>query len=275
MLHGHDVSSYQGEYNWAAVKGSDAFGFCKATEGTALTDPQFTRNWAQMKTHGLLRGAYHFAHPNLNAPAQAKYFVGVVKAQGLEGNDSLVLDLETLDGLGPSAVSAWAQVFCNTVQTMTGKNVWVYTNHAMILNGCCSGLYTRPLWIASLTQAGAPGSVLPWSTWSFQQYTWNPVDQNVLNGDANTWKALVNEPKPPPVWRLAQYKTTGKETLEGWATSVGHLPSTVLRLTCEHSPGDVFTADVANYINQVFTGAVSVSSPLPKGLVLYYMQEQS
>lgn len=240
-----------------------------------MTDAQFIRNWAELKTNGLLRGAYHFGHPSQNAPAQAAYFVDTVKKQGLEADDALILDLETTDDLGASAVSAWAQVFCGTVQKLTGKNVFIYTVHAFIWNGCCNGLYTRPLWIAAPGLPGAPGDVRPWPVWTAQQYAQNPVDQNVLNGDASMWRKVVNTvtPTPVPVWSLAQFKTTGKENLAAWAASVNHLPSTVLRLTCEHSPGDLFPATVAAWLNAVLEGTVKPADPMPAGLVLYYMKQ--
>lgn len=273
MLHGHDVSNWQGQYNWDQVKGSDGFGVAKATEGTTMTDAQFSRNWGQMKLSGLLRGAYHFGHPSMNAPAQATFFVDSVKKQGLEQDDVLILDLETTDNLGPSSVSAWAQVFCTQVQKLSGKNCWVYTNHSFVANGCCNGLYNQPLWVASLGLPGQVGSVWPWPVWTMQQYTWNPVDQNVLNGDAVMWRKLANIPEPSPAWSLAQYKTTGREgSLAAWAKTVSHLPSTVLRLTCEHSKGDLFPANVAGWLNSVLDGTAKPTDPMPVGLVLYYMK---
>lgn len=272
MLHGHDVSNWQGIFNWDAVAGSDGFAFAKASEGATFTDPRFTDNWAGMKAKGLLRGAYHFAHPAMNAPQQAEYFCKTVQAAGLDTDDALALDLEVTDGLGPSAVSAWSQVFVSKVQDLTGKNCFVYTDKSMIWSGCCNGLYTRPLWVASITTPGAPGDIKPWSVWSLQQYTQNPYDLNVLNGDANTWKALVNAKPPAPMWVLSRYVTDGTKSLSQWASSVNHLPSTVLRLTCEHSPNDMFTADVAAYVNGVFAGTLDADDPMPVGMALYYMK---
>ncbi|MCF3981641.1 hypothetical protein L2D77_33260, partial [Pseudomonas aeruginosa] len=36
------------------------FAFIKATEGGDHLDPNFKRNWAEAKKHGVARGAYHF-----------------------------------------------------------------------------------------------------------------------------------------------------------------------------------------------------------------------
>ncbi|HWF20072.1 MAG TPA: GH25 family lysozyme, partial [Verrucomicrobiae bacterium] len=73
---GIDVSSYQGTPNWSSVRGSGiVFAWAKATESTTITDGDFAYNENNGKAAGVLMGAYHFAHPNLNSPgAEAGYF---------------------------------------------------------------------------------------------------------------------------------------------------------------------------------------------------------
>ena len=118
---GIDVSSFQGAFDWAAKKGVISFGFAKATEGTTITDPEFARNWAQIKAMGFVRGAYHFGHPKDGAAANAQAFLAAVRAQGLERGDLLALDLETTDGLGPAQVATFAQNWCAEVGAATGR----------------------------------------------------------------------------------------------------------------------------------------------------------
>lgn len=52
-VHGIDVSHYQGEIDWAAMKqqGMD-FAYIKATEGSAHEDECFDKNWEQAKAAG-------------------------------------------------------------------------------------------------------------------------------------------------------------------------------------------------------------------------------
>ena len=60
---GIDVSHYQGNVDWTAVRGAGmVLAFATATEGSNYVDSKFAANWAGMKTVGLKRGAYHFAH---------------------------------------------------------------------------------------------------------------------------------------------------------------------------------------------------------------------
>ena len=275
MLNGIDVSNWQGQLDWNPFKGQIQFAFCKATEGSTGTDAQFSRNWAAMKQLGLLRGVYHFGHPGLDAAAQAAHFTACVRQGGFGATDVVCLDLEATDGLGPSAVASWAQRFCAAVDTELGKNCWAYSNRSMIWSGCLTGLYQRPLWIASYGMpAGSPGDIRPWSVWSVHQYgAINGVDRNVLNGDAAVWGRLANLVTPHPVMQVTTYVTTGKEgSLGQWAASVNHLPSTVLRMTCEHSKNGMFPADMAAWLNSVFGDKAEADEPMPAGLTLYYMK---
>lgn len=278
MLYGRDVSNHQGKYAWAGVSPKPDFGFAKATEGVGFVDSYLPWNWGEMQRLGILRGAYHYAHPNEPADAQAELFVSTVKKAGAIGaNDVLVLDLEETDGLGPSAVSAWAQEFVREVAKLTNKNVWVYTDHSMIWNGCCAGLYDQPLWIAAPGTAGAPGSVSPWQVWSVQQYDTADVDLDVLNGTAATWGKLANLPTPPPVVYKtvpASYTCNGLETMPQLAKALGTEPSTILRMSCEHNGNGLFAADLAGFINGVFSASGShAEAPLPKGTTLWYPEK--
>ena len=38
----------------------------KATEGSDYINPQFERDWREIADQPLVRGAYHYAHPNQN-----------------------------------------------------------------------------------------------------------------------------------------------------------------------------------------------------------------
>ena len=46
-------------------------------------------------------------------------------------------------------------------------------------------------------------------------------------------------------------------------------PSSILRLTAEHSPGGAYPANVAAYINGVFKGSIAHDGHMPQGLHLY------
>src|SRR5258706_1239180 len=108
---GSDVSKWQGIIQWDSWRGGQDFALIKATEGSLSPgtpdaiaiaefglDPQFRRNWAEAKRCGLVRGAYHFARPDLNnAPDwEAAWFLSVVGQ--LDAGDLLMLDAECQGG---------------------------------------------------------------------------------------------------------------------------------------------------------------------------------
>lgn len=91
---GIDVSSHQPNINWSSVKDNGiSFVYIKATEGTcekfllsrililicaypAYKSPEFNSQYTGATNSGLIRGAYHFARPDISSGAtQAEYFL--------------------------------------------------------------------------------------------------------------------------------------------------------------------------------------------------------
>ena len=90
---GVDVSSYQGEVDWAALaaQGVD-FAFIKATEGSLLQDRRFAANWAGAAEAGVRAGAYHFLSYDSPGQTQADNFIAAVPVT--EGALPPVVDIE-------------------------------------------------------------------------------------------------------------------------------------------------------------------------------------
>lgn len=213
---GIDVSSFQGAFDWAAEKGSISFAFAKATEGSTITDPEFARNWQQMKAIGIVRGAYHFAHPRNGAASDSRAFLAVVRAQGLSSGDLLALDLETTDGLAPAQVAAYARNWCADVKAATGRTPIIYTFISFAREGNCAGLGGHPLWIADPSSpAGHPVVPGPWTTWTFHQYATTLVDRDEFNGDTAALKKFAH---PAPARQEEHEVQTG--TLVNGANAV-------------------------------------------------------
>ena len=75
-VHGIDVSKYQGEIDWNAVRdGGIAFAYLKATEGGDRLDEKFNDNWRAAKAAGVPRGAYHFWYHCRPGIEQAAWFI--------------------------------------------------------------------------------------------------------------------------------------------------------------------------------------------------------
>jgi lysozyme len=171
-VQGIDAASFQGSINWASVKSSGrAFGFEKATEGTGYTNPDFASNWANMKAHGIIRGAYHYGHPSVDPTAQANFFVNTVKP--VSGDLQMALDIETTDGRTPSQVWSWIQTFIARIKTLTGRPGIIYTGYYFWTGSVGNPLNNLncPLWLAAYVSDPTPYVPPAWSTWSFWQYS--------------------------------------------------------------------------------------------------------
>ena len=77
VVEGIDVSSHQGNVDWAAQwNAGKRFAYVKATEGNYYTNPYFAQQYNGSYNVGMIRGSYHFATPNDSSGAnQANYFV--------------------------------------------------------------------------------------------------------------------------------------------------------------------------------------------------------
>jgi GH25 family lysozyme M1 (1,4-beta-N-acetylmuramidase) len=127
---GIDVSSYQGSgITWSSVKSSGrVFAWAKATEGTGYIDADFTINENNGKAAGVYIGAYHYAHPELNTPAEeASYFWNeagsYIAADGLTLMPMLDVEGSAFSGnVGASSLSDWINQWCTDVVQDAANN---------------------------------------------------------------------------------------------------------------------------------------------------------
>lgn len=90
---GVDVSSYQGEVDFAALRAQKVqFAFIKATEGSSMRDGRFAANWAGAAEAGVVAGAYHFFSYDSPGETQSDNFIGAVPVT--EGALPPVVDIE-------------------------------------------------------------------------------------------------------------------------------------------------------------------------------------
>ena len=206
VVNGMDVSSYQGNVNWTAAWNNGArFAYVKATEGTGYTNPYFTQQYNGSYNVGMIRGAYHFARPNLSSGAyQADYFVNHGGGWSRDGKTLPgALDIEwnpysggTCYGLTQSGMVAWIRSFSNEYHYRTSRWPVIYTATSW-WSQCTGNLgdftSTNPLWVARYsTSVGT----LPyaWAYYTFWQYASSgtfPGDQDRFNGDYSRLQVLA------------------------------------------------------------------------------------
>jgi lysozyme len=198
LLHGIDVSNWQGSVDWGGhARSGVAFAFAKATEGGDYTDRWFARNWDGMRESWIVCGAYHFARPKGDPAEQASHFLRTIRtAGGLRRGDLVALDLETADGQRPEEVARYARRWCRVVERRSGVRPFIYTFHSFAAAGHCAGLAEYPLWIASPhSPRGRPAVPRPWQDWTIHQHASSPVDRNVFYGSRRDLTRLGYDPR--------------------------------------------------------------------------------
>ncbi|MFD7923058.1 GH25 family lysozyme [Streptomyces sp. NPDC059740] len=207
QLPGIDVSHYQGSINWSSVKSAGIqFAYIKATESTTYKDPTFSTNYLGAYNAKVVRGAYHFARPNLSSgAAQATYFAA---NGGAWSRDNLtlpgMLDLEGgCYSMSTTSMRSWILDFYNTYKAKTGRDVVLYTSASWW--NTCTGSWTgmsakSPLFAAHWTTAANPTIPAGFPYWTFWQYTDSgsvsgisgAVDRDRFSGGSDRLLALAN-----------------------------------------------------------------------------------
>ncbi|KAF7763475.1 CAZyme family GH25 [Agaricus bisporus var. burnettii] len=196
-VQGIDVSHFQGSINWSSVRSSGVrWAYIKATEGTTFRDPNFSANYVGATNAGVIRGAYHFAHPDSSSgAAQANFFVdhgGGWSADGITLPGALDIEYAPSGnicyGLSASAMVSWIRDFSNTYHARTGRFPAIYTTTDWwrSCTGNASGFQNdNPLWIARYSsEIGAlPAGYTVASFWQYADSGPFPGDQDRWNGD--------------------------------------------------------------------------------------------
>ena len=172
MIPGIDVSKWQGRIDWIKVKEVGVqFAFIKASQGTSYQDPLFTGNWQAAREAGILRGAYHYFHPKLDAIRQARFFHQQFQEDPGELPPALDLEAPELTGL-PLAASI--SKFLQELENLTGQKAILYTSpgfwNSYLTPYPPEWAHLHPLWIAHYG-VGRPTIPYPWVNYTFWQYT--------------------------------------------------------------------------------------------------------
>lgn len=192
MIKGIDVSDCRGHPNWQQVAASGRqFVIIKATEGVGFTAETFAANWAAIKAADLVRGAYHYAHPHVNAPeAEANHFLEVIQAGGLQAGDLLALDLE-VTGTGTNLLT-WALAWLEQVTAAVGFRPLLYSDLAFLSEqgfANNSSIARYGLWLGEYTSA-MPAPPPSWPSIAIWQYSCTGsvpgidgvCDEDIFNG---------------------------------------------------------------------------------------------
>lgn len=192
-IHGIDVSRFQKDINWQAVKQMRvkkirvAFAFIKATEGITRQDANFKENWEKAGKAGIVRGAYHFFYATRDPIKQAINFNNVVSLQS--GDLPPVLDIETTNNLPASVIRSTAKIWLEEMEKAYKVKPIIYTNIHFYETYLGDEFDKYPLWIAHYYQQERPRSERSWLFWQHSDMgrvngIRTTVDFNVFKGDS-------------------------------------------------------------------------------------------
>jgi len=153
------VDVYQGDTPivWSTVQSSGrVFAFSKASQGNYNTQSNFATNWSQLKTLGMLRGAYHYFDATIDGVAQADWFLQQITAAGgmLPGDLPPVLDLEcptstVQNSAGNMCLGNGKNGWAPTATII--QRVWDWLGAVEAATGMKPIIYTYPSWFATFS----------------------------------------------------------------------------------------------------------------------------
>jgi len=175
IVAGIDVSADQGTIDWNSAASSINFALIKATDGVDA-DPNFQTNWTGARAAGVKTGAYHFFRNFHGAQEQFQALTGAITNPG---DFPITLDIENTSSypLKPGDVPVIGQII-SLIRQQYGKLPIIYTDNGSwgslgnpdAANGI--SFVECPLWIAYPTSNPSPQYPLPWTAWTFWQYSW-------------------------------------------------------------------------------------------------------
>jgi lysozyme len=205
-VYGIDVSRYQDDINWSALKGLDKnrdtidfqFAIIKATEGLLWEDPTFVTNWQKANQNNIIRGAYHYFKPHLSARMQAHNFINSV--QLIAGDLPPVIDVEEIGNLSKQELKLAIKTIISVFEKHYGIKPILYSNINFVETYLVDDFSEYKFWIAHYY---APQLKIDRKiNWVFWQFTdkakligsANNYDINVFNGSASALKKLCLKP---------------------------------------------------------------------------------
>lgn len=203
QIHGIDVSKYQGNIDWNAVRNSGVkFVWIKATEGGDYLDEKFAQNWAQAKQAGVPQGAYHFMYWCRPAAEQAQWFIQNVP----KDPEALppVLDVEwnptskTCPRPVPADVARTEmKIILEAMERAYGKKPVIYTSVNFYRDVLRGELTDYPMWVRCVKSY--PAVIYGRRRWHFWQHSAHAhvpgirgnVDENAFYGSPREWRAFL------------------------------------------------------------------------------------
>lgn len=150
MKKGIDVSQWQGDINWGAVKAD--FAILRAGYGRLKSqiDTKFEQNYRNAKAVGMPLGAYWYSYamsPD-EARVEAKVFIDIIKSKQFEYPVYFDVEEQSVFRLGTNAVSNIISAFCDEMEK-AGYFVGLYMSASPLTTYVTQAVRERyAVWVA-------------------------------------------------------------------------------------------------------------------------------
>lgn len=229
MKRGIDVSTYQGDIDWAKVKADGIdFAIIKATQGRSetgtyrnFTDSQFTKNVVGAHRFGIRVGVYHYltAQTVSEAMEEADLFLSAVAPYRNIIDLWAVVDVESKHlPTNRTLLTQIVNTFCSKVNS-AGYRPMVYTNPDFIKNRLTDISYWD-LWLALWRVKTLVPKVADYPNLKIWQWGAETVDGIKGKTDANFMidEPDIEKPEPTKSETAAKPAVPGKDnTASAWA----------------------------------------------------------
>ncbi|MGC9043029.1 MAG: glycoside hydrolase family 25 protein [Myxococcota bacterium] len=204
IVHGIDVSYYQGDIDWYKVAAEGhKYAFIRVSDGLNYIDSKFAQNWSGAKNAGIIRGAYQFFRPNLDAVQQAQLLLD--KMGPLEKGDlPPVIDVENTGNLSPTEVANQVGKWINHIESALGVKPIIYSGYYFWKDNVKSTAFGEYLlwlpWYHDYQDTSfCPITPDPWTKWTFWQWTSSGtvsgisenVDRDIFDGTLDDLRKLT------------------------------------------------------------------------------------
>lgn len=171
LYEGIDVSGWQENIDFSQVKNAGIeIVYMKSSEGSNFVDPYFNQNYTNAKANGLKVGFYHYltATSVEEAIQEARFFVSTIS--GKRPDCKLAMDFESFGNLSIPEINQIGLTFVRTVETLSKKEVVIYSDTSNATSVFEGELTNYPLWVAQY-EVEEPTPNGKWDTWVGWQYT--------------------------------------------------------------------------------------------------------
>ena len=266
LYDGIDVSEWQGEIDFEAVKeaGIEVV-YIKSSESNWV-DPYFEVNYEKATAAGLRVGVYHYvtAMSIDESREEAAFFVSTLEGKTIDCR--LAMDFESFGTLSNDEINEIGLIFLQTVESLSGKEVVVYSDAWNVANIWNDFIAAYPLWIAEYGTSTGFNESSPqlqlqdhgqWSSWVGFQYSdvgqISGIDSNSVDLDYFTDEIFLSDVETPvpsvptdikPSMSVTTYTVQSGDTLSEIAQRYGTTVAKLVSLNEISNPNLIYPGEV-------------------------------